>query len=138
MAARIRQDTATCNFSSIEDPQDEAMRTRFICSVGNEAVLKMLFKENNDRLKFTRAVQLACETEDAAQVAKETIYGPKQQSSKPVHAVTKKHNKARVTPNPARQSEQNFSGTCMRCGNVNHKAKESRVNVQLLPKEETP
>ena len=43
-AARIRQDAATCDFTSITDPQDEAMRTRFICSVCNEAVLKALFK----------------------------------------------------------------------------------------------
>ena len=69
---------------------------------------------------------MACVTEDAAQVAKETIDGSKQQSSKPIHAVTKKHNKAKVSPNPAQQSEQNFSGTCMICGNVNHKSNECR------------
>uniref|UniRef100_A0A5S6QDR6 Uncharacterized protein n=1 Tax=Trichuris muris TaxID=70415 RepID=A0A5S6QDR6_TRIMR len=40
MAARIRQEAATCDFASINDPQDEALRTRLICSVGNEAVLK--------------------------------------------------------------------------------------------------
>ena len=44
LAARIRHDATTCDFSSIKDPQDEALRTRFICSVGNEAVLKALYK----------------------------------------------------------------------------------------------
>ena len=39
LAARIRQDAATCDFPSIEDPQDEALRQRFICSVNNETVL---------------------------------------------------------------------------------------------------
>ena len=44
LAAQIRQDAVTCDFPSIRDPQDEAMRTRFICSVNNEAILKSLFK----------------------------------------------------------------------------------------------
>ena len=44
LAARIRQDASTCDFTEITDPLDEAMRTRFMCSVNNEAVLKALFK----------------------------------------------------------------------------------------------
>ena len=44
LASRIRQDAATCDFQSIKDPLDEALRTKFICSVDNEAVLKTLFK----------------------------------------------------------------------------------------------
>ena len=45
LASRIRQDAATCDFQSIKDPLDEALRTKFICSVDNEAVLKTLFKQ---------------------------------------------------------------------------------------------
>ena len=52
LAARIRQDAATCDFASIGNPFDEALRTRFICSVKNEAVLKALFKLNDDELTF--------------------------------------------------------------------------------------
>ena len=33
LASRIRQDAATCDF--IKDPLDEALRTKFICSVDN-------------------------------------------------------------------------------------------------------
>ena len=40
--SRIQQDTVTCDFSSITDPLDEALRTRFICSKNNKAVLKYL------------------------------------------------------------------------------------------------
>jgi len=40
LAARIRHDATTCDFPSIQDPQDEALCTRFICSVRNEAVLR--------------------------------------------------------------------------------------------------
>ena len=44
LAARIRQDAVTCDFTTIKDPQDEALRTHFICSVNNEVVLKALFR----------------------------------------------------------------------------------------------
>lgn len=77
LAARIRQDAVTCDFPSITDPLDEAMRTRFICSINNEAVLKALFKMKDDELSFARAIEVANETEEAAKVAKETVYGTK-------------------------------------------------------------
>ncbi|KAG8226623.1 hypothetical protein J437_LFUL007696 [Ladona fulva] len=80
LVGRIRQDAAKCDFSSIQDPQDEAMRTRFICSVNNEAVLKSLFKIPDAQLSFSKAIQVALEIEDAAKVAKETIYGPAKDS----------------------------------------------------------
>ena len=47
------------------------MRTRFICSLDNEAALKALFKLRDDELAFTRAIKVALETEEAAKVAKE-------------------------------------------------------------------
>jgi len=53
------------------------MRTKFICFVSNEAVLKALFKIKDDELTFTRAVEITIETEDAAKVAKETVHGVK-------------------------------------------------------------
>ena len=62
-------------FFSITDPQDEALRQRFICSVNNEAVLKALFRVKADELSFSKAINIAIETEDAAKVAKETVYG---------------------------------------------------------------
>ena len=59
LASRIRQDAATCDFQSIKDPLDEALRTKFICSVDNEAVLKTLFKLKDDELKFSNAIRVA-------------------------------------------------------------------------------
>jgi len=56
LAARIRQAAAMCDFASIADPLDEALRTRFICSVNNEAVLMALFKMKADELDFPTAV----------------------------------------------------------------------------------
>ena len=46
------------------------MRTKFICSVDNEAVLKTLFKLKDDELKFSNAIRVAQEVEEAAKVAK--------------------------------------------------------------------
>ena len=73
LAARIRQEAATCDFASITDPLDEAMRTRFVCSVSNEATLKALFKIKDDDLTFARAIEVAAEAEEASKVAKETV-----------------------------------------------------------------
>lgn len=84
----------------------------------------MLFKEDDDKLTFTRAVELACVTEDAAQVAKETIYGSKQQSLITVHTVGKKQNEAAIVHNSERNAAPNSRGICMRCCNVNHKSSE--------------
>ena len=73
LAARIRQEAATCDFASIQDPLDEAIRTRFVCSIQNEATIKALFKAKDDELTFTRAIEIAAESEEATRVAKETM-----------------------------------------------------------------
>ena len=67
-------------------PTRRSSAQRFICSVNNEAVLKALFKIKDTDLTFARAVQVAIETEDAARVAKETVYGSK---ARPVHKVNR-------------------------------------------------
>nr|KAG5689099.1 hypothetical protein BaRGS_006158 [Batillaria attramentaria] len=94
LAARIRQDAATCDFPSIQDPQDEALRQRFICSVNNEAVLKALFKVKDTELDFAKAVKIAIETEDAAKVAKETVYVWKQLGKPKLDDVTHRYESA--------------------------------------------
>jgi len=114
LAARIRQDAATCDFKSITDPQDEALRQRFICSVNNEAVLKSLFKVRDEDLTFARAVEIALETEEAAKVAKETVYGSKH---KPVYKVQSQNKVFRKN----QQSSSSEKVKCYRCGKP-HKA----------------
>ena len=71
----ICQAAATCDFSSITNPLDEALQTCFICSINNEAVLKALFKINVDELMFTGATEVATETKDVVKVAKKTVFG---------------------------------------------------------------
>ena len=125
LAARIRQDAVTCDFTTIKDPQDEALRTRFICSVNNEAILKAFFRMKDDELTFAKAVAVAQETEDAARVAKETVHGPKR--TEVHHIAKKKPHRADSNTQKATQKENKdnklFSfpkGTCGRCGTKNH------------------
>ena len=124
LAARIRQDAVTCDFTTITDPQDEALRTRFICSVNNEAILKALFHMKDNELTFAKAVAVAQETEDAARVAKETVHRPKH--TKVHHIAKKKPHRADSNTHKATQKENKdnklFSfpkGTCGRCGTKN-------------------
>jgi hypothetical protein len=124
LAARIRQDAATCDFTSIRDPQDEAMRTRFICSVKNEAVLKALFKVNDDDLTFAKAIQIATETEDAAKVAKETVQGP---SSKTVNKVKPKHNPRPMLATNFNRDPDKAKVKCYRCGKPDHKVPDCKI-----------
>ena len=89
LASRI-QDAATCDFQSIKDPLDEALRTKFICLVDNEAVLKTLFKLKDDELKFSNAIRVAQEVEEAAKVAKETVHGQPSTSVQKVYTQSPK------------------------------------------------
>ena len=112
LASRIRQDAATCDFQSIKDPLDEALRTKFICSVDNEAVLKTLFKLKDDELKFSNAIRVAQEVEEAAKVAKETVHGqPSTSVQKVYHAKSKTF------------KTQEKKTACFRCGNSGHFSK---------------
>ena len=112
LASRIRQDAATCDFQSIKDPLDEALRTKFICSVDNEAVLKTLFKLKDDELKFSNAIRVAQEVEEAAKVAKETVHGQPSTSVQKVYHAKSKTSKA-----------QEKKTACFRCGNSGHFSK---------------
>ena len=112
LASRIRQDAATCDFQSIKDPLDEALRTKFICSVDNEAVLKTLFKLKDDELKFSNAIRVAQEVEEAAKVAKETVHGQPSTSVQKVYHAKSKTSKT-----------QEKKTACFRCGNSEHFSK---------------
>ena len=112
LASRIRQDAATCDFQSIKDPLDEALRTKFICSVDNEAVLKTLFKLKDDELKFSNAIRVAQEVEEAAKVAKETVHGQPSTSVQKVYHAKSKTSK-----------RQEKKTACFRCGNSGHFSK---------------
>ena len=124
LAARIRQEAAKCDFPAIKDPLDEAMRTCFICAIGNEAVLKALFKVPENDLTFGKAIEIAQSTEDAAKVAKETAYGSVKE---PVYKVREnQHTKRRAKPKQDRPAGKDKKKSCYRCDKDDHKADECR------------
>ena len=123
LAARIRQAAATCNFTAIKDSLDKALRTRFICSIDNEAVLTALFKVKNDELTFSRAVEIAIKTEDAAKVAKETVYGSKPTQS--VHKVTANKLSKKTASNSKDSGRPKVK--CFSCGKTIHVAPDCRL-----------
>lgn len=125
LAARVRQMATTCDFPSIKDPLDEAMRTCFLCAIHNEAVLKAAFKAKEDELTFQNVVRIALEVEEAAKTAKAQVYT----KSEDVHQVSAR---ARQPP-PKSASKQTSKQTqrttptaqvdrkpCASCGRKNH------------------
>lgn len=104
LVKQIRNDAVTCDFTSITDPLDEAMRTRFMCSVSNEAALNALIKHKEEDLTFAKAIAVALETEKAAKVAKETVHGA---VSNPLHWVEAS---CRHPPSPGSSSRTNVYG----------------------------
>ena len=132
LAARIRQDALTCEFSSIDNPQDDAMCTRFICSMQNEAFLKAVFKEKGGELIFAKAIQIANEIEETTKVAKETIGS----NVDDTHAVrTQAHIPPRrstfnkvAKPKPNDKSNNNGQ-PCGRCGKTGHTSSNCRYKT---------
>ena len=102
LASRIRQDAATCDFQSIKDPLDEALRTKFMT----------LFKLKDDELKFSNAIRVAQEVEEAAKVARETVHGQPSTSVQKVYHAKSKTSKT-----------QEKKTACFRCGNSGHFSK---------------
>ena len=98
------------------------MCTRFVSSVGNETVLKALFKFRDDNLTLHKAVEVALEMEDAAKVAKETVHGSRATATftcTPVFRLQKK--KTESAQKGTKKSSHSFpEGMCPRCGKTGH------------------
>ena len=130
LAARIRQDAVMCEFASIKDPQDKALRMRFLCSVNNEAILKATFRVKDKALTFAKAVAIANETEDASRVAKETVYGPTKSEILKIHDSNhsaKPTAQNSIPKKTACTGSAKFpfpKGTCWCCDKTTHTAEE--------------
>ena len=139
LATKIRQAAATCDFASIRNPLDEALRTSFICNVQNEAVLKALFRIPENELSFAKAIGIADEIESAALVAKDTVYGGSLQADT-VQVVHSEQSSRKKEDNKHDRPKDNFKQfntskkfkvsqtstnlTCHRCGKRGHWAKD--------------
>ena len=125
VAAMIRQDASKCDFDAIKVPQDEAMQTRFICSIGNKAVLKAIFKVSDEELTFSNAVKIAQDTEDASKAAKEQCYGSVQGPVLKVKG-SKNYKKSKEPKKHNTVENVSKSKSCFQCSRYNHQVDEFR------------
>ena len=128
LAARVRQMATTCDFPAIKNPLDEAMRTCFICAINNEAILKSVFREKEEKLTFAKAVEIATEVEEAA---KAQVYS-KPDEVQMIH--TKKpqrnnhHHHHQKSPPPPTKPSPSTTARCYRCGKNGHAMKDCRLS----------
>ena len=90
----------TCDFLAIKNPLDEAMRTCFICAINNETVLKSVFREPEERLTFSKAVDIATEVEEAPKTAQAQVYSTPEE----VHKIQKYHHHQKSSPSSKQPS----------------------------------
>ena len=132
LAARVRQMATTCDFPAIKNPLDEAMRTCFICAINNEAILKSVFREKEEKLTFAKAVEIATEVEEAAKTAKAQVYS-KPDEVQMIH--TKKpqrnnhhHHHHQKSPPPPTKPSPSTTARCYRCGKNGYAMKDCRLS----------
>ena len=124
LAARVRQMATTCDFPAIKNPLDEAMRTCFICAINNEAVLKSVFREPEEKLTFSKAVDIATE-EEAAKTAKAQVYSKPEE----VHKIqTKKQYHHHQKSSPSSKQPSSTQTQCYCCGKKGHAMKDCRLS----------
>lgn len=103
---------------SITDPQDEAMRTRLICSMSNEAVSRDVFKMSDDEQTFSKVVEVGVETTRIEDFRYNTVFKMNQMKVASGQKGTRK------------QSRPFPKGMCPRCDKRRH-------CMQILPQEGT-
>ena len=125
LAARVRQMATTCDFPAIKNPPDEAMRTCFICAINNGAVLKSVFREPEEKLTFSKAVDIATEVEEAAKTAKAQMYSKPEE----VHKIqTKKQYHHHQKSAPSSKQPSSTQTQCYCCGKKGHAMKDCRLS----------
>ena len=99
-------------------------------SVISTREVKALLKLKDDELTFLKAYKVAQEVEEAARVAKETVYGT---TSKPVYKVVQPKRKANPPRTPIPKAKDTLQGkldqslskvSCGRCGKKTHTGKD--------------
>ena len=111
LANRIRQEASTCDFSSIDNPQDEALRTKFMCFVQKwsnfEGVIQIASKwiEFRYNRSYRRRAGIACCCSKRNSRTKHTRTKIKSEKSKPKHEFK----------NTEAKSFSFVKGVCYRC-----------------------
>ena len=127
LAARVRQMATTCDFPAIKNLLDEAMRTCFICAINNEAILKSVFREKEEKLTFAKAVEIATEVEEAAKTAKAQVYS-KPDDVQMIHTKKPQRNNHQKSPSPPTKPSASTTARCYRCGKNGHAMKDCRLS----------
>ena len=107
------------------------MRTCFICAINNEAILKSVFSEIEEKLTFAKGVEIATEVEEAAKTAKAQVYSKPDEvqmihTKKPQrnHHYHHHHPKSPPSTNPTVST----TARCYRCGKNGHAMKDCRLS----------
>ena len=125
LAARVRQMATTCDFPAIKNPLDKAMRTCFICAINNEAVLKSVFREPEEKLTCSKAVNIATEVEEGAKTAKAQVYSKPEEVYK-IQTKKQYHHHLKSTPSSKQASSTQTQYYC--CGKKGHAMKDCRLS----------
>ena len=107
------------------------MRTKFVCSVNNEAILKILFRMKDAELTFSKTVEIAIEAEEAARCAKETVVPDI--SVIGLHKVYRNAGgRSQKEATPPRPREKGPSEKkCGRCGGKNHTSERCKYKETI-------
>ena len=116
----------TCDFPAIKNPLDETMRTCFICAINNEAILKSVFLEKEEKLTYAKAVAITTEVEEAAKTAKAQIY-PKSDEVQMIHMKKPQRNHQKSPPSSTKPSPST-TARCYRCEKNGHAMKGCRLS----------
>ena len=115
----------TCDFPAIKNPLDEAMTACFICAINNEAVLKSVFCEPEEKLTFSKAVDIAPDVEEAAKTAKAQVYSKPEE----VHKIqTKKQYHHHQKSSPSSKQPSSTQTQCYCCGKKCHAMRDCRMS----------
>ena len=125
LAARVRKMATPCDFPAIKNSLDKAMRTCFICAINNEAVLKSVFREPEEKLTFSKAVDIATEVEEAAKTAKAQVFSKPEE----VHKIrTKKQYHHHQKSSPSSKQPSSTQTQCYCYGKKGHAMKDCRLS----------
>ena len=103
-------------FRNHPHPFGQGTSRTFHLFCGQRCCLKALIKIKDDELDFAHAIEVATETEDAAKVAKENVYGSKPKAVHKLLRTQKSAGKRQVSDKPDAQQTQK----CYWCGKTNY------------------
>ena len=127
LAVRVQQMATTCVFPAFKNLLDEAMRNCFICTINNEAILKSVFREKEEKLTLAKAVEIASEVEEAAKTAKAQVYS-KPDDVQMIHTKKPQRNHHhQKSPQPTKLSAST-TARCYRCGKNGPVMKDCRLS----------